>query len=282
MAVFVFPEKKLSLVACDVGQGDAILVIYGKTQILIDGGSDNSLLDCLSSYMPFWDREIEVVLLNHPQIDHFGGLIEVFKRYNVGTFLATSLDSSSQKYQALKSAVGGSGAKIVNPTTGMVVRCGLLYLDIVHPSQQFLEANGAGYIPIVDSGVLGAFTFLQDPNEFSVVAILSLGEFNALLTGNIGPEISNIIAKILVASNSRSIEYIKIPHHSSKNGLSPELLDVTRPEVAVISVGKENRYGRPHEEILKILGDKDIKILRTNLEGDIEVVSDGKNWWVIE
>ncbi len=272
MAVFAYPEKKLHLIACDVGQGDAILAVYGTTQILIDGGATNKVIDCLGTRMPFWDRKIEVVLLTHPQLDHFGGLSEVFKRYQVERFVATSLDSSSQAYQVLISMVGGSGIQVVNPTTGMVIRSGLLYLDIVWPTNDFQTAAGS----ISGGNILGAFTTKKDPNDFSVVANLRLGEFDALLTGDIGPK---IISEIIQTGKVREVEYIKIPHHGSKNGLTKELLEIASPEVAVISVGK-NSFGHPHKETLNLLKEYDIRIKRTDQDGDIEVTSDGKSWWI--
>lgn len=272
MAVFTYPEKKLHLIACDVGQGDAILAVYGTTQILIDGGATNKVIDCLGTHMPFWDRKIEVVLLTHPQLDHFGGLSEVFKRFQVERFVATSLDSSSQAYQALISMVGGSGIEVVNPTTGMVIRSGLLYLDIVWPSSDFQVAAG----DVSEGNILGAFTSKKDPNDFSVVVNLRLGEFDALLTGDIGPK---VISEIVQIGKIREVEYIKIPHHGSKNGLTKELLDIASPEVAVISVGK-NSFGHPHREILDLLKDYDILVKRTDEGGDVEVVSDGKSWWI--
>jgi len=272
MAVFSYPEKKLHLIACDVGQGDAILVVYGTTQILIDGGATNKVIDCLGTHMPFWDRKIEVVLLTHPQLDHFGGLSEVFKRFQVERFVATSLDSSSQAYQALISTVGGSGIEVVNPTTGMVIRSGLLYLDIVWPSSDFQVAAG----DVSEGNILGAFTSKKDPNDFSVVANLRLGKFDALLTGDIGPK---VISDIIQTGRVREVEYIKIPHHGSKNGLTKELLNVASPEVAVISVGK-NGFGHPHREILDLLKDYGILIRRTDENGDVEVISDGKSWWI--
>lgn len=276
-AVLAYPEPKLHLIACDVGQGDALLAIYGTTQILVDGGPNNRVLECLSRYVPFWDRDIEVVILTHPQVDHFNGLIEVFKRYDVQVFLATPVDSSTQAYQVLKKVVGGSGAKVVNPTTGMVVRFGLLYLDILHPSEQFVLSNAEGS---VSKSVLGAIDTKRDLNEYSVVVNLRLGEFDALLTGDIGPKVSNKIVEELVLSGSRRIEYIKIPHHGSKNGLTEELLEVSRPEVGVISAGKNNRYGHPHDEVIKLLSEREIKILRTDLDGDVEIITDGNRWWV--
>src|SRR4030065_2211620 len=77
-AVFTFPQKKLHIIACDVGQGDAILALYGSTQILIDGGPNDRVLGCLSKYLPFWDRKVELIILTHPEKDHFSGLIQVF------------------------------------------------------------------------------------------------------------------------------------------------------------------------------------------------------------
>ena len=104
-----FDNRKLRLIACDIGQGDAILVTYGNNQILTDGGPNNRVLDCLSEFMPFWDRKIELVVLTHPDKDHFAGLIDVFKRYEVGSFLTTKAKSSSQEYRLLESIVGVVG-----------------------------------------------------------------------------------------------------------------------------------------------------------------------------
>jgi beta-lactamase superfamily II metal-dependent hydrolase len=213
-----------------------------------------------------------MVLLTHPQLDHFGGLSEVFKRYQVERFVATSLDSSSQAYQALISMVGGSSIEVVNPTTGMVIRSGLLYLDIVWPTNDFQAAVGG----VSGGNVLGAFTTKMDPNDFSIVANLRLGEFDALLTGDIGPK---IISEIIRTGKVREVEYIKIPHHGSKNGLTKELLDMVSPEIAVISVGK-NSFGHPHREVLNLLGEYGIRIKRTDEDGDVEVISDGKSWWI--
>ena len=77
-----------------------------------------------------------------------------------------------------------------------------------------------------------------------------------------------------------TIELLQVPHHGSKTGLDNDFLDRVRPRLAVVSVGKNNRYGHPSEEILKILRNKDIKKLRTDLNGEIETISDGKGWWV--
>src|SRR3989344_5739703 len=266
------PDGRLHLIACNVGQGDGILAIYKDTQVLIDGGPDDRILECLSEHVPFWDRRLELVILTHPQLDHYGGLIEVFRRYSVDTFLANGLDSGASSYQALKNAVGGSGVRVVTPKEDMVLRIGMIYLDILSPSQSLLTQEA----PDSQANILGAFSSKKDPNDFSVVAIMRLGEFDALLTGDIGP---SEIPEILAGGKVRDVEYIKVPHHGSKNGLTHKLLDASSPEIGVISVGK-NSYGHPNEETLKMLKEKGVRTLRTDEEGDIEIITDGNKWWV--
>ena len=247
MAVFGTDEK-FHLVTCDVGQGDAILAVYQNTQILIDGGPDRSVLDCLGRHMPFWDRTLELVILTHPEKDHYGGLPEVLKRYQVDNFMLNDVLISSPDYQALLSLVGGSRSKVVRPLKGQMVRLGLMSLDILNPDDNPKK----------------------ELNLYSIVAELHFGSFLALLTGD---------SQNFIFGENHHVQYIKVPHHGSKNGLSALLLNETKPDLAVISVGK-NSYGHPHEEILQMLKNAGIKILRTDQMGDVEVVSDGKSWKV--
>ena len=81
--VVSLPDKNLHVIACDVGQGDAILITSRSTQVLVDGGPNNKVIDCLSRNLPFWDRTIEVVVLSHAQTDHMNGLIAVLERFDV-------------------------------------------------------------------------------------------------------------------------------------------------------------------------------------------------------
>lgn len=256
LATFSSQDTNLHLIACDVGQGDAILAVYGNTQILTDGGPGNSVLSCLERYIPFWDREIELVVLTHAQEDHYYGLIEVFKRYKVDTFLANSFSPSTQGLKALENAIGGGVVNVIGPGLGKRLRVGMIYLDIVHPE-------------------LGAFS--EDLNDISIVTILSLGNFEALLTGDIGPKAT---AQMLAKTALKDVDYIKVPHHGSKNGLTQELLEAVRPEIAVISVGGKNSYSHPHQEVLDMLENYGIRIFRTDRDGNVEVISDGKSWWL--
>lgn len=280
LALIFSPDEKLHLVACDVGQGDAILASYKNGQILVDGGPDSKVLGCLSNHMPFWDRKIEVVILTHPQKDHFLGLIEVFKRYNVGLVVTTGLDSSSQEYQVLKEVVGGRGIKVAEARKGISVRLGLMQFDIVHPSEQFLRSEGVVEEADETEDPLGFLGVSSDVNKFSVVGVLRLGEFDALLTGDIDPEVCDLIAQQIILNDEEGIEYIKIPHHGSKNGLTEKLLEAVNPKIAVISVGAKNRYGHPHKEVLEMLETYKTRVFRTDEMGEVEVVSDGKSFYV--
>lgn len=281
--VFSLPDSNLHLIACDVGQGDAILAVYKNYQILTDGGTpDKRVIECLGRHLPFWDRHIEVVVNTHPQSDHYGGLTEVFKRYKVDYFLANPLTSSSQDYQVLIKWVGSRGVSVINPVAGTSVRLGLIHYDVFWPSNDFLASEGMASV----QNRLGVFTSKRDPNDFSIQAILSLGSFDALLTGDIGLNMSDAVLSQLP---TRSVEYIKVPHHGSKNGLTQKLLEKYVPNqnnqrsdpnvIGVISVGKNNSYGHPTKEILDLLKMANVKTFRTDLDKDIEVITDGKNFW---
>lgn len=280
-AVLFYPEAKLKIIACDVGQGDAFLITYKSTQVLIDAGPGRKVLDCLDKNVAFWDRKIEMVMLSHPQKDHYGGFQEVIRHYDVQTFVTTGLDSSSSEFQLLKSLVTGSGIEVLYAVEGMKLRIGLIYLDILHPSKEFLAQESTPIVGVGDRD-LGIYTSKKDPNEFSIVTIVRYKNFDALFTGDASPELSNSIADKLSKDGSNTIEYIKIPHHGSRNGLTEELLRAVKPRIAVISLGKNNSYGHPHKEILDLLLKYQVKTLRTDDLGDVEVDSDGENFWVKE
>jgi competence protein ComEC len=136
IAIFQIPDSNLHIIACNVGQGDAILVTYKNTQILTDGGPDKSVLSCLGKYIPFWDRTIELVILTHPDADHSTGVIDVVKNYKVGQMLDTTLNPGTPVYEVLEKEVGGRGIPVINPVAGMGLRVGLIQLDILAPMGQ--------------------------------------------------------------------------------------------------------------------------------------------------
>lgn len=243
-------DNKLHIIACDVGQGDAILIQKNTTQILIDGGPDKSVLDCLGRHMPFFDKTIELVILTHPQQDHYGGLIDVFKTYKIGLFGEYNRSSINMSYQVLRNEVGGHAIEGITLTRGTNLRLGMIYLDIVYPNSDTRSKN---------------------VNDDGIVTLLKYADFKAIFTADVENSVSDELSNLPEIQN---VNYIKVNHHGSKNGMSQKFLDAVMPKVAVISCGRKNSYGHPHKEILQMLNTANIKILRTDEVGDVDYVVD--------
>lgn len=274
--VLTFPDEYLHIVACDVGQGDGILIFKGTTQIIIDGGPGNKMVGCIDRHIPFWDRSIELVMLTHPQADHYEGLIDIFKRYSVQIFVGSGLDSINESYQVLKNEVRSEGSKVVVPRKGMQLIQDQIVFTVLTPSADFLADNSTD-VKTSTNAVLGVYSTLLDPNQFSIIQTLQYNEFDALFTGDTDSEIQD---SLIQSIDLPDIEYLKVPHHGSKNGLTKEFLEAVTPELAIISNGKKNMYGHPHKEILSMLEEAKVQILRTDQMGDVEIVSDGVRYWV--
>lgn len=276
-----WPDNKLHVVFCDVGQGDAILVSRGTNQMLVDGGPDARVLECLNKHLPFWDRRLEVVVLTHPQADHMNGLIKIAERYSILYFVSGPEGNETVGYKDLRSKIqethstgfprqardfaGRARPDVRNVYSGDEIRMSGVKFRIVWPTREYLAEHTTGEVK-----VLGMSTDGTDLNEFGISGVLSYGDFDVMLTGD----------KTVERDLLWDVEVAKVPHHGSKTGLEEAWWEAARPELAIISVGKNNRYGHPAEETLKLLRDEETKILRTDVDGEVEVVSDGIKWWV--
>ena len=262
--VWQWPDTKVHVVACDVGQGDGIVIWRGSTQVVIDGGPNNKIVDCLSKFVPFWDRAIELMVLTHPEADHMTGLIEVLERYEVEQLVTGNVGKSTGVFGRFKQAVEGDGVPVHIAVAGEEIRVNGLEFEVVNPRQ------------IEDKRVLGARVMKEGVNEMSVVLRLEYAEFSALFTGDISSDTEE--ALINSGADLRS-DVLKVGHHGSKYSSGQAFLAAVKPVVAIISVGK-NRYGHPTQEALERLKAVGAKILRTDEAGDVEVVSDGEKVWV--
>lgn len=258
-AVLYRPTHKLRVVACDVGQGDAYLVTIGSFQALVDGGPNNKVVECLSKYSAFWDRTIEVVILTHPDADHYTGLVEVLKRYNVSNLVYSDASKNNSAYGEFLASAQSEGARRIKALAGAKIVYGNLYFVILSPSNTMF-AEG---IEINE----------ESSNDYSVITHLVYGGFSALFTGDLTPKITQ---NLIGLNQIPDVDYLSVPHHGSKNGLTEELLRRTSPSLSVISVGAKNRYGHPHESILNLLSGYDY--LRTDEAGDVVVESNGSSW----
>lgn len=250
------PDGKLHIIFCDVGQGDAAYIRFPDGRdMVVDGGPDNKIIDCLGRHMPFWDRNIDVVVMTHPQKDHFYGLISVFERFNVAYFVRSTIESSDQSFKTLQDSVAKKQVPIQYVSSGSRVAVSSTSLSMLSPPN-----------------ILGAAT-PGEVNDDSLVFWLRFGSFDALFTADATMTETKNLA-------DHEVELLKVPHHGSKTGMTKGFIDLLKPKLAVISVGK-NSYGHPSPEALKLLADIGARVLRTDKDGDIEVISDGKNWEVI-
>jgi competence protein ComEC len=270
-AVFSLPDDKLHLIFCDVGQGDAILIFKGSNQVLIDGGPNQKVLSCLANHLPFWDRTIEMVVVTHPDNDHLGGLPDVIERYNVTQLVSHSLVRDAAIFWAFRDEVIEKKIPVYSPRAGDKIQLGGINLEILFP----LEKLGDELVwqPEAETKVLGAYSYPTNANDVSIVSLFSYGDFDVLLPGDIGSQFEKVIEV------DKEIEILKVAHHGSKYSSSEEFLGRVDPDLAVISVGN-NSFGHPTSEVLERLQNLDIKLLRTDINGEIEVVSDGKTWGV--
>lgn len=243
-------SQELKVIFLDVGQGDAILIMQGSKQILIDGGpSGQILMEKLGRYVPFWDREIEMVIATHPDQDHIEGLLDIMKNYRVDALLETTVQSESQLYQKYEELIAQKQIKKVAVTAGMKIKLDQAEMEILSPS---------GIVPT---------SVVKDTNKYSILAKLVFGQESFLLTGDLPEEEEK---KLLQNNVNLAATILKVAHHGSKYASTNEFLEKIHPRSAIISVGKNNRFGHPTAETLDRLKSNKINIFRTDELGDIE------------
>ncbi|MFC1711682.1 ComEC/Rec2 family competence protein [Patescibacteria group bacterium] len=260
-AVFLsWPQNKISFIACNVGQGDAIFITKGFTQILIDGGPNAKVLDCLSENMPFWDREIELIVNTHPDADHITGLIDVIERYSVKMLLSNSMNIDEATFQAFLKLTKNKNIPVYSPQKGDKLKVGEISIDVLWPSEKVGKL--AMWQQNQKDQVLGEKVYKGETNIKSLVLQIKHKSFDAVLTGDIG---FNEEKEIIKNNTFSGIEILKIAHHGSKYSTSIEFLKAVDPDIAVISVGK-NPWGHPTQDVLQKLKKENIKVLRTDTD----------------
>ncbi len=245
---------ELTVAFLDVGQGDAIYIeAPNGNQVLIDGGPNMKILRALGRVMPFYDRSIDLIISTHPDQDHVGGLSLVMKRMKIAAVATTENTSETGAYAAFEEGIRTKNIPriLARAPTRIILDRGIV-LEILFP-----DRNAAGW----------------ETNTGSVVARLTYGEQSFLLTGD-----SPIaIEKYLVGKNGEKLKttVLKLGHHGSRTSTSRIFLSAVDPEYAIISAGKDNKYGHPHKEVLTLLDELKIPHLNTADRSTIIFKTDG-------
>jgi competence protein ComEC len=259
------PDGRLHLTVLDIGQGDAILIeAPDGAAALVDGGVDPDLtLRRMGQIMGFHQRRIDLVVLTHPHQDHLGGLAEVLRRFEVRTFADCGCGVETEPHRSLLAAARREpDARVLAARAGERISLGGgAELEILHPS----EADVARYRG-------------ENVHDVMVVVLLRYGQFSALLTGDMEAPVEALLAE---RSLLRPVDVLKVGHHGSETSSSVPFLAAIRPSLAVIPVGVDNEYGHPHRSVLdNLAGVAGLRVLRTDLEGSIEIITDGAAYWI--
>lgn len=270
MQFLAFNDGKLHLIFCNVGQGDAIFIKTAQnSQILIDSGPDSSVLDCIKNHSPFWKKEINIAILTHPHADHLNGFIKVFQNYKVDAFITERLANTTLGYTQLSQTINNMHIQGQIVLQGDMLKSQNFSLFFVGPSDLYLERTS----PHGKIGETGEFGSLE--------TLVKYGNFTALLTGDSQvAELKEALGSLGTLGILGKLNILQVPHHGSRFGLDKGIIDILYPQLAVISVGANNKYEHPAKETLGLLGDMAIPVLRTDKRGDIEIVTDGEKWWI--
>lgn len=246
-------DENLMISYMDVGQGDAAYIKVNGNDILIDAGPRSNSKELLEQLKAKNIDDFELVIATHPHEDHIGGMVDVFKEYNVKNFYSPKVTHTTKTYENLVKAVKDEGLKINELKGGMVIDLG----------------DGADFEVFTPQN-----SNYEELNDYSPIMKLNFGETSYLFTGDAEKLAENeALAKY---KDSLDSDVIKFGHHGSSSSSSPAFIEAVSPEYGIISCEKGNKYGHPHKETLDIIKKYNIKTFRTDTDGEIILTSDGK------
>ncbi len=254
--------EELKVVMLDVGQGDSILIIApsGKTA-LVDAGNPGMGKRVLDAMRRNNVDHIDLFVTTHAHADHIGGADEVINGTNVQAVLDSKVPNTTKNYEDFLNAIEQKGVKYIG----------------AEPGQRF--DLGGGAVITVLAPIQPLFTADQlrsggnEPNANSVVTRLDYGAFSILLTGDAEAQTEQ---RMMQKGANISAKVLKVGHHGSRYASSEEFLKRGGFEVAIISDGADNRYGHPSQEALDRFRAANIKIFRTDLQGEVTITTRGK------
>lgn len=244
-------QEQLWVHFLDVGQADSILLECDGQFALIDGGnaSDGA---AVAAYLHMQGvQKLDLVVATHPHEDHIGGLAEVIDLISVDAIWSSSIPNNSNAVRTFLESVSNQGKELEQPKVGQVFKLGGATITVLGPVKEYSEIN-----------------------NLSIVLMVEYGQTRFLLTGDMEREAEN---DLIDSGADLKADVLKVGHHGSENATGYRFLREVMPTYAVISCGKDNSYGHPHEDPLSRLRDAETTVLRTDEYGTIVVRSDGKD-----
>lgn len=260
-------EEGLCITLIDVGQGDGICIRAEGIVCMIDGGSTSKSHLAEYQLMPFLKHEgiseIDYWLITHPDQDHCSGYQEMMEMgkgnaITVHTLVLPDAYGIRESCAELISLAEENGVQVLLLSSGEFIQAGKLKLTALHPKEGYRT---------------------EDVNESSLVVSVEYEDFCGVFTGDATTEGEREVIRYWVEYGCRQVQLLKVGHHGSSTSTSEAFLEYCSPLAAVISCGRNNRYGHPHEEVMERLERYGCMIYRTDECGAVSVyVRDGKMW----
>ncbi|HEV2887820.1 MAG TPA: ComEC/Rec2 family competence protein [Jatrophihabitans sp.] len=248
-----WPPPDWIVVACDVGQGDGLVLNAGHgSAVVVDAGPDPVSMDrCLHELHV---TRIRVLVLSHDHLDHVGGVSGVLHERQVDRVIGSPLAEPASGYRLVVSLLAGHHLRLEQAHAGQSLDAGRSHLDVLGPGHVFLGSR-------------------SDPNNSSVVLRATVAGVRILLPGDAEIEAQD---DLLSLGADLHADILKVPHHGSAYS-DPAFLQAAHARLALISVGAGNDYGHPSPLLLTELNRLGVPVARTDQQGDIAVVSqDGR------
>ena len=258
------PNAYLSTRFLETTHGEAIFVeTPNGNRMLVDGGGNRTqVADQFRSLLPLWDRDIDIVLLTHPDADHVGGLAEVLNQFQVGAVVHVGASASDGVLSEWSAAIKRH-KNVIEAWPGMVIG-----LD-----------HGI-FVEVLSAGCIGETTECANDNNASIVTKLSIGDVSFLLTGDI-----ERAAEIRLATSNPNLmaTVLKAPHHGSNTSSTSYFINAVQPAAVVVAAGTQNQYGHPHADVMARLNNAvgEERVFRTDLMGTVELRTDGERLWMV-
>ena len=245
------PNKNTELYFLNVGQGDGELIVFpNDIKTLIDAGPANKAAEEFSYLFSPFNRYIDLVILTHPELDHFGGLIDVIKRYKVGAFIFNGEIKDSNGFGDLEKIIQENKIQTIVLSGGDKIKYLENYFDVLSP--------------LKDSSSVAT-------NENGLVLKLTSQNLKALFSADIGEKTENDLIKKY--GDYLKSDILKVAHHGSKFSSSENFLAMVLPKISIFEVGK-NSYGHPNDIVIERLKNLGSKIFRTDENGTIKISID--------